>query len=86
MKVVFGILAALLAICGILAGGYVFLYQGWYLGIVGIVDAVQIKPVDGGDVALGVLRIALASFAGFFTAWFFWFLSIFCGSMAKGLR
>lgn len=85
MKIVFGLLAAFLAVAGVLGGLYVCFYQGWYMGIMNIVDAVQVKPIDGGDLAFGVLRILLASFAGGITAWFFMICSGFCMVAAKSI-
>ena len=69
MKIIFALLGLLLIVAGIVGGLYVAFYQGWYKGIVGIIEACQTNPVNAGGVAFGVIRCLLASFAGSITTW-----------------
>lgn len=58
------VLGWLLVFIGILVGLYVGLWVMFIGGIIQIVDAVQMDPVPGDDIAWGIVRILLAGVVG----------------------
>ncbi len=61
MRVIFGVL---LIIAGVIVGAYVGIWLMLVGGIIQIVEAFQSDPVNGSDVAWGVVRCLLASMVG----------------------
>ena len=78
------LLGVAFCLAGIAGGLYVWGYQGWVLGIVGIIEAAKCDPVNSWGVAWGVLRIILAGVAGAITFWIGWALGLasFAGAAA----
>lgn len=65
MKVLCGIVLVLL---GLAVGLYVGLWLCLAGGIIQIVNALQVSPIDGTGIAVGVIRIICSSLAGGFAA------------------
>lgn len=63
------IFGLILIVLGIFLGLYLGLYLMFIGGITQIVDAVQVDPVDGSDVAWGIVRIIFASAVGAASFW-----------------
>lgn len=63
-----GLIGLLLIIAGLALGVYVGLWLCFVGGIVQLVDALKAPNVDGMQIALGVLRIMFAGFAGMVSA------------------
>lgn len=61
MRNVFGVL---LIVAGVAFGVYVGLWLMFIGGIVQIIDAVKATPVDGLDIAIGIVKIIFAGAAG----------------------
>lgn len=61
------VIAALLVLAGIAAGLYVGGYLMFIGGITQIVDAVQEEPIEGSEIAWGIVRIVFASLVGVVT-------------------
>jgi len=59
-----GVLAIIVAILATAAGIYVGVFLLFVGGIAQIVDAAQARPVDGSDLAWGIVKIASASPVG----------------------
>jgi hypothetical protein len=79
MKVI-GIMFAIALFLAAIGGGlYVCIYQGWVLGIVGIIEAAKCEPVESWGVAWGVVRIVFANVAG---AVVFWIGAAISGAIA----
>ena len=62
-------------VAGICFAVYVGLWLCFVGGIVQIVTAIQASPVDGMDIAIGIVKIVGAGFAGVMTA----FVAVFPG-------
>jgi hypothetical protein len=65
MKAVIGII---LVLAGIAFGVYVGLWVCFIGGIVQIIDAIKATPVEGLDIAIGIVRILFAGAAGALSA------------------
>ena len=61
-------LGVLLIIAGIALGLYAGLWWAFIGGIIQVVDAVKATPVEGMDLALGIVRIVFAGAIGGITA------------------
>ena len=65
MKELFGVFLVCIGICaGLFVGGYLCLYGG----VISIIHGLQANPWIAGKIAFGVVRIVLASLAGWLSA------------------
>lgn len=83
-----GLMVAGIGVCIMIAGVgfgiYTTLVWGWVGGIVQVIDAAKLTPVDSVNVAWGVVRVVGAHFIGALIAW----PSILfgCGMVAGGSK
>lgn len=68
-------LGILIGVCAVVGGIYVCIYQGWFLGIVGAVEACKVTPINSATLAWGIIRVFLGSAAGGATCWIGWGLA-----------
>lgn len=80
------VLGVLIGIVGFAVAVYVGLWLMFVGGIVQVIDAVQDDPVNGADVAWGVVRIVFASAATAFTFYASLGLAILVGGWASDDR
>lgn len=73
------ILGATIALIGVALAVYIGLYLMLWGGIVQIVDAVQEEPVEGAEIAWGVIRIVFAGTATAFTLYGIGFVAFLVG-------
>ena len=76
MLKVFGFLVAAAGVCFGIYIGFWVLFVG---GIVDIIDTVKSPVTDAGVIALGILKIMMASFLGAVIAWIGVALGVLCG-------
>lgn len=66
MKAIIGLLMIL---GGLALGAYVGLWLMFVGGIIQVIEAVQVTPVNASGIAWGIVRIVFASAAGWLSAW-----------------
>lgn len=79
-------LGVIIAVVGGLLAVYVGLWLMFVGGITQVIDAVQEDPVEGAEVAWGVVRIVFASAATAFTFYAVGFLAYLVGGWGDNLR
>ena len=75
-------LAILVGVAAVIGGIYVCIYQGWFLGIVGAIEAGKATPIESGNLAWSIIRVFLGSAAGSLTCWLGWMLAAFIFAIA----
>lgn len=83
MVKIFGMMVAIAGICFGVYVGFWVLFVG---GIVDIIDTIKSPVTDAGIIALGILKIMMASFCGAVIAWIGVAVGALCGFSSLRFR
>jgi uncharacterized membrane protein len=75
-------LAILVGVAAIIGGIYVCVYQGWFLGIVGAIEAGKATPIESAKLAWSIIRVFLGSAMGTLSCWLGWLVAAFIFAIA----
>jgi uncharacterized BrkB/YihY/UPF0761 family membrane protein len=76
-------LGVIIAVVGGLLAAYVGLWLMFVGGIIQIVDAVQEDPVEGAEIAWGIVRVVFAGAATTLTFWAIGFVAFLVGGWGE---
>lgn len=76
------VLAILIGVASVVGGIYVCVYQGWFLGIVGAIEAGKATPIESAKLAWSIIRVFFGSAMGWLTCWAGWALAAFIFTIA----
>ncbi|NBQ67344.1 MAG: hypothetical protein EBU46_00320 [Nitrosomonadaceae bacterium] len=69
------VLAIVVGILAVVGGFYVCVYQGWFLGILGVIESAKATPIESAKLAWSLIRVFLGTTAGGITCWLGWFVA-----------
>lgn len=76
------VLGYLIMIAGVVVGAWLTIWWGWVGGIVALIEAAKLTPVDSYGVAISLVRILFANVVGGVVGWLLFMLGAGIASAA----